>query len=361
MLPAFVTSLVAFTSVLSAAEDMQMRNLENRVSSLEQRRGNASGMINPAARPVVKDGVDLWFEGDALYMRASQDGLGYAITTPSTDAFVNGKTKSIRYNWNWGWRAAMGYNLPHDGWDIRFGWAWFKAHGKRVVRQDDGGVYPTENSPDGSLASPASTFRSISASGHASAIFNIADLDMGREFFVSKWLTLRPFVGIRGMWMNNNYKARYKGGSALGFSSIRDKLTNRFRGYGLHGGLDTQWGLGSGWSVFGDLAFSLLYGMQRTKANEAVFSGAGTVNRLKDNDRWQALRAITDFALGIRWDKLFSNDRYRMRLQLGWENHMFFDLSQSKKFVNTTVDGKFVANRGAMGLNGLAFRAQFDF
>lgn len=358
MLPAFVTSLVAFTSVLSAAEDMQMRNLENRVSSLEQRRGGGNGMINPAARPVVKDGVDLWFQADALWMRVTQDGLGYAITSDRSDAFVNGTTKNVSYNWDWGWRAGMGYNLPHDGWDMLFQWTWFKGTGKSVKTDDTGGLWPAEISPDASNADR--TFRAATSSGLASFILNMADLEMGREFFVSKWLTLRPFMGVRGVWINNQYKARYKGGDFT-FAPIRDQFMNRFRGYGLRGGLNTQWGLGSGWSIFGDIAFSLIYGRQREKVSQIHFTGAGDINELNNRSRWTALRAITDFALGLRWDKMFYSDRYRMRFQLGWENHMFFDLNQMPAFSDDIVNGKFTGNRGGIGLNGLSFQARFDF
>src|SRR3569832_534456 len=92
LLPFLALSLVAITSVVSAVDDMQVRNLENRVSALEQRR-EANGMINPPARPVVKDGVDLWLQAEALYMHATEDGVSYGIKQTSSASTVDGQVK----------------------------------------------------------------------------------------------------------------------------------------------------------------------------------------------------------------------------------------------------------------------------
>jgi hypothetical protein len=58
MLALAATSLIALSNLSFADGDTaQMRNLENRVSALEQRKG-ASGMINPQGRAQIKDGAD---------------------------------------------------------------------------------------------------------------------------------------------------------------------------------------------------------------------------------------------------------------------------------------------------------------
>jgi hypothetical protein len=97
MLPV-LAAVTTLASVICSADDMQMRNLENRVSALEHRRGS-NGMINPPARPVVRDGVDLWIQAEALYMHATEDCLSYGIKNDTAAVagatVVDGRVKNV--------------------------------------------------------------------------------------------------------------------------------------------------------------------------------------------------------------------------------------------------------------------------
>ncbi len=354
MLPAFATSLVAITSCLNAVDDMQMRNLENRVSALEQRRGS-NGMINPPARPVVKDGVDLWLQGDALFMHATEDGLDNSIKNANGESFVNGHVNNLNYDWNWGFRVGAGYNLPHDGWDMLLNWTWFKTHAHRHT-EAEGAQYVAGSKEYES--GPNANFHATKAHSHAHLHMNLVDFEMGREFFVSKWLTVRPHVGARGSWISRHTQAEFEGGS-LGSTELQDSFRCRFRGGGLRGGLDSQWGLGSGWSIFGQMAFSLIYGRQKVSFNQE--DETTEVEQAFARDRWTNVRGITDLGLGLRWDQLFFSDRYRIRLQLGWEQHLFFGFHKDMVFVDNVAQHTFVNNTGDLALSGVSFQARFDF
>ena len=337
----FATALAASLfcmSIATAADDMQMRNLENRVNALEQRRGS-NGMINPAARPVVKDGTDLWVQAEALYMRATEDGLAYAVQNKQgTATFANGKTKNARYDWDWGFRVGAGYNLDHDGWDILANYTWFKDKSHQNI--SGGSIIPVN-------ASGLAGLTTSNAKAKLNLWLNILDVELGREFFVSKWLTLRPQVGVRALWLNRTLHSRYS--NIFQGSDVNSKEKDHFAGAGLRGGLNTQWGLGSGWSLFGELDAALLYGKQRINRSDVVKT---TGARLGHNpNRWMALRTTIDLALGLRWDRLFADDAYRIRLQLGWEDHVFLNMSQFSS----------AGSSGNISLNGLAFQARFDF
>ena len=116
-------AFVAATSFVNAANDSaQLRNLENRVNALEQRR-SASGMINPPGRPQVRDGVDLFLFGELLYWNAHENGLPVAIVNHASSANLSkSEVRSIHSHWDVGFRVGVGYNLPHDGWDLSLSW-----------------------------------------------------------------------------------------------------------------------------------------------------------------------------------------------------------------------------------------------
>ena len=358
MLSAVAASLVMFTSIANAVDDMQMRNIENRVSALEQRRGS-NGMINPPARPVVKDGVDVWVQGEALYFNASEDGLAFT-TESSSSSKILGRVKSASYDWDWGFRAGAGINMPHDGWDLFANWTWF--HTKD---------HDNKNAEPGEFFWPAfynaATSNNTATASHVvndtHLRINMLDLELGREFFVSKWLTVRPHIGGRAAWLFRSFKNEFSGGS---FSpagiEVEEKTENRFRGAGLRGGLDSQWGLGSGWSFFGQMAFALVYGRQHVNFDSKTVAASGDVTaQLTPHNNWGAVRGITDLALGLRWDHLFSGDAYRVRLQAAWEQHMFLSFNQNHTFVNTVTTGVLTGNKGDLSLSGVSFEARFDF
>lgn len=362
LLPLVAMSLVGMTSVVSAVDDMQVRNLENRVSALEQRRG-ANGMINPPARPVVKDGADVWLQAEALCMRATEDGVNYAIRSENEESF-DGELKNISYDWSWGWRAGIGYNLPHDGWDMLLNYTWYRSGESKSSRPDvDDSVIQTWTNPTDDVSDAIVNH----AKGRISLHFDYLDFQMGREFFVSKWLTLRPYVGARGLWAHRNMTVKYRGGELgrdnfVETAKLKEKFNNRFRGGGLLTGLDTQWGLGEGWSVFGQFALSLLYGNHRLHEKQDAYSPEGVETRFAHvSDTWTMVRTMTDLSAGLRWDRLFDNDYYRIRLQLGWEQHILSGFDKDINFVSSTRQGKFTMNQGDFALSGLAFQARFDF
>lgn len=361
-MPLMAVSMLVATSKAVAVDDMQVRNLENRVNALEQRRG-ANGMINPPARPVVKDGVDLWFQAEATFMHATEDGIHYAIKQETNANYVDGRVKNICYDWSWGWRAGIGYNLPHDGWDMLLNYSWFRSNESDSSNTDA----PESNRQIWTNPYPASTTADALAAhgkGRSHLKFDYLDFQLGREFFVSKWLTLRPFVGGRGLWTHRNMIVKYRGGdlASLQVAKLKERFNNRFRGGGLLTGLDTQWGLGEGWSFYGQFSMALIYGTHRLHEKQDSYATSGTVSRFAHlHNAWTMVRTMTDLGFGLRWDRLFYSDAYRIRLQLGWEQHVLNGFDKDTNFVSSSAQGKFTLNQGDFALSGVAFQARFDF
>jgi hypothetical protein len=373
-----IVSLFAVTTVLDAADDTQMRNLENRVSALEQRKGS-NGMINPPARPVVKDGVDLFIQGDALLWQASETGLEYGIKNSNGTEYVNnGRILKPHFEWDWGFKLAAGYNMMHDGWDLFLQWTRFYTdndeHG--TTAGTNGTIFPSfVNQADPSfvtdpLLNPISTgFQDASA--YWKLRLNILDLELGREFYVSKWLTLRPHAGLRSAWIRQKLNASYSNGfTSIGRTVSAAKIVthnkNNFWGMGLRGGLDGNWGLGSGFSIFSDLAAAILLGHFKVVQYEFDTISSPASTRLNVSEKYRAARVTLDLDMGLRYDHTFANDSYGLMLQIGWEQHMFFSQNQLKKFmgINNGVynySGLFESSQDDLNTQGVTFSARFDF
>ncbi len=362
-------SLVAFTSISFAdVENAQMRNLENRVSSLEQRRG-ATGVINPPAYPQIKNGADLFVTGDLLYWQAHEDGLPLFVKNDNFNTNLNHSTaEGLRWDWNFGWRFALGYNTGHDGWDISATWLHFNTEANKHEKAHNSEVlwpslsHPAEEVPGGPLIG-AGPFQKAKA--HWAMNLNQIDLDLGREFYVSKWLTLRPHLGLRTAWVRQHLKVHYNrlSDGAGSFSSGIDdhiKMETSFWGIGLESGINTQWGLGRGWSIYGDAGFAFLYGFHEPDRKDEVRFG---IELDWVNMDWSSrtTRAIADLGLGLRFDSWTNDERIHFRIQAGWEHHIYFSQNQFARFVDDVAIGNFIGNQGDLTLQGWTLSARLDF
>ena len=368
------TTLVATAGIVHADSDSaQMRNLENRVNALEQRRG-ATGMINPPGRPQVRDGADLFLFGELLVWNAHENGLPFAIVNKnSSNNLADSNVRNIHSEWDAGFRVGVGYNTPHDGWDLNLSWLRFNTDGeKKINAHANRFVFPTRSHPADPIADNASCQK---ASSHWKMHLNQLDLDLGREFFVSKWLTLRPHFGVRTDWVHQKWDINYRnfqrvlagtlGADPVSSNKVEVEYKDKWWGIGLEGGLDTQWGLGSGWSLFGNLTAAIVYGFHDLDVEDE-----DTPAQIRTNSKGQFVdldssyrvsHPILDIMMGLRYDHMFSNDQFHLGLQLGWEHHVYFSQNQFPVFVDDLNLGTVVSNQGDLTLQGWTLGARFDF
>lgn len=353
---ALALSLAASSFAHATSDNAQIRNLENRVSALEQRKG-ASGMINPSGRPQVRGGADLFVYGDFLWWQAYENGLPLVTKNNSTAGTLNNaEVKTLSSDWAPGFRVGIGYNMPHDGWDLSLTWLRLYTKGHKKVTAGFGQeLYPYWDAPSG----PAGGSTCTTARGTWKMHLNQLDLDLGREFFVSKWLTMRPHFGLRAAWVRQKLYGRYSNLSVPAGDELEFQTKLRSWGLGIEGGLNTRWGLGSGFSLYGDLNAAILYGFQKAHPKEDIEQ---TSNKYLNAVRsYRVSNPILDLALGLRWDHMFSRDRWHVGLRAGWEHHIYFNQNQTMIFVDDVSPGTFVANQGDLSLQGWTFGARFDF
>jgi Legionella pneumophila major outer membrane protein precursor len=189
---------------------------------------------------------------------------------------------------------------------------------------------------------------------------NLLDGELGREFYVSRHLTLRPFIGLRGAWVNQKLNVAYQSDieaedqevfqdnfyieELSGCKVECTKYKYYFQGVGPRAGLYSDWMLGMGFSIYGSFALNLVWGeIENHTTTNAFFCGSqasfvttnmtslnsdscfDTCSKLRYKQRYWAGKAITDLALGVQWEKLFMKDRLGLIIQVGYDHKMFFD------------------------------------
>jgi hypothetical protein len=317
--------------------------------------------INPSGRPQVRNGANLFLFADYLFWKTSEENLEYCATfnylpalTPPSDKSVNIVYSPIQ-DWRSGVRGGVGYNLGHDEWDIRASWLWMPGSGSRHIKK------PFRDHLTSSMA--VDTFNTLSASAKFSLLLNLVDLNLGREFCVSKWLTLRPFVGARGGWVSQHLDSIFHDNTSVptvgSTQRYKVSLEQRFWGVGILTGLETEWGLNCGFSIYGDTSFSLLYGQFKNKRCEDLTYAKENTSAFRQNKHINTQQMLFDLQLGLRWDHLIAHGRFHIRLQAGWEQLLFLDHNKFTVAANDHVATKAIG--GNLGFEGGVGSVRFDF
>ncbi len=357
-LPIAIAALIC-SGQLGASLVQSQQVLDDRLNAIENELA-----AKRKVSPTVTQKNDFFFTGEYLLWHANESGLAYGVKvgTAATDI---GTVQNIRFDWDSGFRVGVGYRIPHDKWEITANWTRFTTDASGHTSASSSVLFP-EWATEISSGAPGAI---SSMSGKWNMRLNILDGEMGRYFMVTRWLALKPHFGIRGAWIKQTYKTNLDGGFAALpalTAVITDhlKIKNDFKGVGLRGGLDSEWTLYERLSIYGNAAYSLIYGNfslnqheQRQLAGAAVLS---TVNNVHNS--FQQIVSIGELAIGLRWDHTFCNEWVALRLQAGWEFNAYFGQNQFAHFGTGMASPlSFVANNDDLTIQGFVLSARLDF
>lgn len=330
--------------------------------------------ITPNAGPRVAHGADVFMTTDFIWWKATEEGLQYGLTgtniqsaasVNSADLYTTpakGKTKSVGEDWAPGFKVGLGLNLCHDGWDIYTQYTWLYASDSSSISGNSNQVLFAEalsfnNGP---------TFSGNEASSEWDMHFNVIDLELGRNFYLSQFLTMRPHIGLKGTWQDHDWKTQLNGqgfsipvGNTTSVSvtgPVRHNKEYDVWGIGVRGGLNVSWYMSKSWSVYGDLAFSALwtnyYNQTQYLATDDTSTGTpeSRVWLNNENDDVYTCKYVGELELGVRYETWVYDDNYHFAIQAGWEQQVWMNWS---KFSNGSSND--------LALQGLNLKFRFDF
>lgn len=197
--------------------------------------------------------------------------------------------------------------------------------------------------------------------------YNAIDLEMGRSYFVSKRLSLRPQIGLRTAWLYQEFKTAFS--NAFGFLlDSRLFAKDKYWGVDPRAGIISDWKLGYGLSVFGNLAGSLLYGRTRMKylfqLEELLTSIFSPFTQ--HNDKFSQICPQVQMKLGFSWGQCFQ-DWFFFALNASWEVNYYWnrmnlplEIITPHPLANTTTMFPGITNK-PVSMEGVTFSAKLDF
>jgi len=350
-------------------------------------------MANAPVRPLTCNG-DFEVTVAGLYWRANQDGMEYAIDNEITGSdaltvnaqlnnLIESEYKTPAFQWDFGFKFGLGYNSACDGWDFGVLWTWFQNSANTHIdaqAENNHTLLPLWSAFQFPNAGQAPILFATDIESFWKLDLNLIDLDLGREFWASKYLSLRPHVGLRIANIDQKFEIEHKGGSwndpglQLSFNDWVD-LDNDFKGVGIRSGFDTVWNFGCGWALYGDFALAIVYGRFSLDHDETLRQVEAPFSKTKifeTNESFRASRAMLDMGLGIRWAGMICDCQYGLSFSLAWEQHLFFHQNQLWRVAriggtngtgifNDSGDNVFHQRRGTLGTQGLTLTGAFSF
>lgn len=258
---------------------------------------------------------ELYFDAEALYLRAYQGGLSnlcdFTTTTDSIEdgilvSRLTGRGHEPDFKWNWGFRIGAGYKFADSDCGVRAYWTHFDAN----------------------------------TGGHSEKWkidFNVVDLVYRCDSDWSSCFTFSPYAGIRFAEIDQRLHTNFVS-SDIGFPiTSAGRIKQDFKGVGPLIGVEGNWGMQNGFSIYGNISVALLYGTSRIHSNntEEFFTGIN-IDRLRNNK--DAYQYVVDAGVGIRYKTCFFCDK-NLVIQLGLEDHRYFNHNQFCDYGDLSLDG----------------------
>jgi hypothetical protein len=324
-------------------------DLSNRVSSLESRmtaiktqtEKNTVGAQLANASPLY-DGYGLFATGDLLFWHLNEEGSEYALSLSEAN---KGRVKDAHFDWDFGFRLGAGYQMEHDVWEGALNFTWFQT---QASDSTSGSLIPEKGYP----SSPTAT----KMESHWNLHYYVLDLSVGRNFFVSKFLSFFPTLGVESGWIAQ--RRRYEIEQIPSGENIYGK--NNYWGIGPRIGVKGTWNFNSHFLLFGSANGCLQWGSFDTHTKETLLTEAGKVKLTHVADHFHRLVPNVQLALGLGWNSSINDDKNYLAVNLSYEFQYWWRQNQflNEEQLDTTL---LQHESQGLSLNGLTLDVRYGF
>jgi hypothetical protein len=313
--------------------------------------------ITPPAGIGSKSGVGLSLFADFIYWEARESNLDFAISgvkTLNAPITSQGQTYYPSFGYQPGFKVGAAASLGHDNWDLRADYTWLNTSGgKNTVSQP---LASTTLIPTKKLYSSVYENPLIQADGSWGFIYNLAQLSLGRDYYISEYLTLRPFFGVSGSWNHQKLTIHYLFNSTPSNSFIAQQSKQTYWGVGFNTGLNTAWCFDENWSIYGDFSVLNMWSKYTVLQCETNYTANGTtvdydsgIVELRTQGVQYGLQNVIDIQMGLRWQMQFDDNTMGILIQAGWDQQVWINHAQ---FTNQASN---------LSVQGLDVKFSFDF
>jgi hypothetical protein len=299
----------------------------------------------------------LRFRADFLWWRANEECLALGAEKQvdiftiddETEFYQEANVKNHKTRYDAGFRIGLA-TICENCWDIALNWTHYHttAHARGFSTFNEFPEYSVlfDNyweAVDFAVADEARSRWTLD--------LDLIDLEFGHKYYVDHCFVLRPHAGLRGGRVDQGLKVfsfanRISGPYSTQQWESNVHAHNDYRFIGPRVGLDLDFKVGCGVSIYGQAAGSLVFGRFNRPTHENFEDFNNDVNatlRFKDSPS-RTSRAITDLAIGLKWDHCveWCTRCHPVSIAITWEHHAFFDFNNfnsKARSVDSDFDG----------------------
>ncbi|MCB1074672.1 MAG: hypothetical protein KDK59_03980 [Simkania sp.] len=363
-------------------------SMEDRITELEKEMQevgvtNPQGTFGAGFTFAGTEGANGWYIWiDPLYWHAKAGATEYAYSDKTVSVLANqndyflrppieGRVKDDAFGWDWGLRVGLGSYFFHDNWDVNINYTWFESN-------DSSGTTKIEPSAVISLKLPDSVpWRH--ARSHHDLNYNNVNLEIGREYFLSRTISARPEIGLKSSWLYDRQNVRYSEiffPNLPQFSNINGKMKDKsvMWGLGPRMGVTVNGYIGDGFSLVGRITGALLYSYTRSSMSAGIDVNIPNVNlpapiRMHLRSTEHHFVPTAQMMLGLIWETYINDKRQHITLGAGYEVEYFWRANQTLLAGDTTTSLDFSLPRRIsvskasedIMFYGLTLKARLDF
>jgi hypothetical protein len=299
-----------------------------------------------SANPQV-DGYGFFGTADVLCWKLYEGGTDYLLKDKNSrgDFPVKGDVRHFNFNWEPGFKVGAGYLFEYDGWDADLEFTYYRTHAHNSTRSKLPHLFPLVGDEDLNL---------IQSKAQWHVHFYNLDLALGKNYFVSKSLALRPFFGLALTWIDQHRHFHFH-------TDVRNRITlkskNDFFGLGPKLGLNAQFYMGGNFSCYGDVSGDLQWGDFHITEREDNRTESLEIYAL----RYSLHRMVPSVALGlgIAYETMFREDTRSFRIKAGYESQYWWRQNQLPLFNSDSLT--FHRNSEDLSMQGLTLEFRLDF
>lgn len=387
---AILSLTTASTTLHSYSDDMRLRNFENRLTALEDRR-DVCCTFNPPARLFASDCFGIYLEISALYWKGYLGFPSFGVVTDQdpTKSWGSGDKRVLMLDplSGWGFECTLGCNLAYDSWDMALSWTrWHR----------DGMVSPSNNAdvalapsglldpsvlpytpPSGSSVVPVPYLSSATYQANAKVNFDWVRLENGRQFYFSPQFIVRPHTGLSFLWLKDiELISTYQGTSTYrdpsGKVDLKADLTAssnhqiNFSGIGLRMGSGFIWDIGCNLRLVSSIAYGLHYGeFKLAQQNQRNVPALALKDSTATNAKYKAVQDTVDLSSAIQWSWTWGCGNYggtTFVFEAGWKGLFAPCMNQTWTWCSSAQNPGYVVQEGSpVFLGGWFLSGRADF
>ena len=316
--------------------------------------------------------------------------LPITFAAPVTNFTTTGTVVNSDFSWGPGFQLGVGLNLDYDNWDAYAEYTWFHKRSNTSypvvdcdceIPANTDSIFPTRMMPVG-ITATADTGKGYSTASQTWQVkLDFVDVSLARNYYLGTKLSVRPFFGARGAWIRQTLSTSFNTqgldtGAAIVFDptlSATHSANSRSWGIGPRAGFESNWMLGYGVRLIGDLSADILYTRYDVKNTSTITTnyvvppivapfvpatgtGTGTVTQRHID----MLRPHMDFEMGFGWGSYFDNSNWHVDVLATYGYQVFWDQNMFRMFTDGATARSLNAN-GNLYVHGLTLTARVDF